>query len=234
MLPRSDSLPGTDGSERRGGRTNNRLQSEPLPCHHAQSDVTGGASGRNRRPAGQATGTVPSGACLVRCLYGFPAWTRTTRLIREHQALQAVLGAAPAFTPSVPVHPEAPRWRRVILEACLARITTRAQRPPRRVRTERRDRLDRPRRMRERPESPLQGRPGTAELERHGRELGQPLSGLDQEQRRLLRVQAPARRLSSCSPPAPRPVCRSRGKHGQPAARIWPSRRRSISSTPSV
>ena len=36
------------------------------------------------------------GACLVKSLYGFPTWSRTARLIEEHQALQETLGAAPS------------------------------------------------------------------------------------------------------------------------------------------
>ena len=38
MLPRSDSLPGTDESERRGGRTNNRLR--PNRSYTTLRDVT--------------------------------------------------------------------------------------------------------------------------------------------------------------------------------------------------
>src|SRR2546423_14461993 len=36
------------------------------------------------------------GACLVKSLYGIPTWSRTARLIAEHEALQAALGGAPS------------------------------------------------------------------------------------------------------------------------------------------
>ena len=36
------------------------------------------------------------GACLVKSLYGFPTWSRTVRLIGEHEALQEALGGAPS------------------------------------------------------------------------------------------------------------------------------------------
>src|SRR5207247_6717736 len=36
------------------------------------------------------------GACLVKSLYALPTWTRTARLIAEHDGLQAALGAAPS------------------------------------------------------------------------------------------------------------------------------------------
>jgi hypothetical protein len=36
------------------------------------------------------------GACFVKSLYAIPTWTRTARLIAEHDALQAALGGAPS------------------------------------------------------------------------------------------------------------------------------------------
>jgi IS5 family transposase len=36
------------------------------------------------------------GACLVKSLYAIPTWTRTARLIAEHDALQAALGGCPS------------------------------------------------------------------------------------------------------------------------------------------
>src|SRR5437764_403970 len=36
------------------------------------------------------------GACLVKSLYAIPTWTRTARLIAEHQGLQDALGGAPS------------------------------------------------------------------------------------------------------------------------------------------
>jgi Transposase DDE domain len=36
------------------------------------------------------------GACLVKSLYAIPTWTRTARLIAEHDGLQAALGGAPS------------------------------------------------------------------------------------------------------------------------------------------
>src|SRR5207237_8208289 len=36
------------------------------------------------------------GACLVKSLYAIPTWSRTARLIAEHEGLQAVLGGAPS------------------------------------------------------------------------------------------------------------------------------------------
>lgn len=36
------------------------------------------------------------GACLVKSLYAIPTWSRTARLIAEHDGLQRVLGAAPS------------------------------------------------------------------------------------------------------------------------------------------
>ena len=61
------------------------------------------------------------GACLVKSTYGFPTWSRTVRLIREHQALQDALGAASSqwalyrFATRL-------RGRRDLLEACIARV----------------------------------------------------------------------------------------------------------------
>ena len=34
--------------------------------------------------------------CIARSVYGFPTWTRTTRLVAEHEALRRALGAAPS------------------------------------------------------------------------------------------------------------------------------------------
>ena len=36
------------------------------------------------------------GVCIARSVYGFPTWTRTTRLVAEHAALRRALGAAPS------------------------------------------------------------------------------------------------------------------------------------------
>src|SRR5437763_3999258 len=36
------------------------------------------------------------GACLVKSLYAIPTWSRTARLVAEHDGLQAALGAAPS------------------------------------------------------------------------------------------------------------------------------------------
>ena len=36
------------------------------------------------------------GACLVKSLYAIPTWTRTARLIAEHDALQVALGGSPS------------------------------------------------------------------------------------------------------------------------------------------
>ena len=37
------------------------------------------------------------GMALVKSLYGFPTWTRTVRLVAEHDGLQAALGCAPSL-----------------------------------------------------------------------------------------------------------------------------------------
>jgi hypothetical protein len=36
------------------------------------------------------------GACLVKSLYAIPTWTRTARLIAEHQGLRDAIGGAPS------------------------------------------------------------------------------------------------------------------------------------------
>lgn len=61
------------------------------------------------------------GACLVRSLYGFPTWSRTARLIGEHQGLQDALGGAPSqwacyrFTVKLRAHRE-------LIEECVERV----------------------------------------------------------------------------------------------------------------
>src|ERR671931_2073039 len=53
------------------------------------------------------------GACLVKSLYALPTWSRTARLIAEHEGLQAVLGGAPSgfacyrFTTKLRAHSDA-------------------------------------------------------------------------------------------------------------------------------
>ncbi len=36
------------------------------------------------------------GMCLAKSLYAIPTWTRTVRLVREHEALQHALGCLDA------------------------------------------------------------------------------------------------------------------------------------------
>src|SRR5919197_5498056 len=61
------------------------------------------------------------GACLVKSLYAIPTWSRTARLIAEHDALQDALGAAPSvyscyrFAAKLRAH-------KPLLDACLDRI----------------------------------------------------------------------------------------------------------------
>jgi hypothetical protein len=61
------------------------------------------------------------GACLVKSVYAIPTWSRTARLIAEHDGLQAALGAAPSvyacyrFTTKLRQHSDK-------LAACLDRI----------------------------------------------------------------------------------------------------------------
>jgi Transposase DDE domain len=61
------------------------------------------------------------GACLVKSLYAIPTWSRTARLIAEHEALQNALGAAPSvyacyrFTTKLHAHSDR-------LATCLDRI----------------------------------------------------------------------------------------------------------------
>jgi hypothetical protein len=61
------------------------------------------------------------GACLVKSLYAIPTWTRTARLIAEHDALQVALGGAPSewacYRFTVKLRENAPA-----LDACLARV----------------------------------------------------------------------------------------------------------------
>ena len=61
------------------------------------------------------------GACLVKSLYALPTWTRTTRLIAEHAALQDALGGSPSvwacYRFTVKLREHAP-----ILSACLDRV----------------------------------------------------------------------------------------------------------------
>ena len=51
-----------------------------------------------KRPAGRRGYGVRAllGACFVKSLYRFATWRETADLIREHQALQDVLGGAPS------------------------------------------------------------------------------------------------------------------------------------------
>lgn len=61
------------------------------------------------------------GTCLVKSLYGLPTWTRTVRLVAEHEGLAAVLGAVPSadacyrFTRKLRDH-------RAVLDACIASV----------------------------------------------------------------------------------------------------------------
>ena len=66
------------------------------------------------------------GACLTKALYALPTWTRTTRLIAEHAALQDALGGSPSewacyrFTVKLREHSAA-------LADCLDRVTAALQ-----------------------------------------------------------------------------------------------------------
>ena len=61
------------------------------------------------------------GACLVRSLYGFPTWSRTARLIGEHQALQEAIGGAPSQWACYRFARKL-RGHRRLLEDCLGQI----------------------------------------------------------------------------------------------------------------
>ncbi|MCY4088449.1 MAG: transposase [Actinomycetia bacterium] len=62
------------------------------------------------------------GACLIKSLYGLPTWSRTARLISEHERLRDALGGAPSqdaiyrFTKKLRSHRE-------LLERCIGRVT---------------------------------------------------------------------------------------------------------------
>ena len=61
------------------------------------------------------------GMALVKSLYGFPTWTRTVRLVGEHDGLQRVLGCAPSldacyrFTRKMRAHD-------ALLQACIGQV----------------------------------------------------------------------------------------------------------------
>jgi transposase len=65
---------------------------------------------------------APSLACLVKGLYAIPTWTRTARLIAEHDGLQAAIGGAPSewacYRFAVKLRDNAP-----LLADCLDRLT---------------------------------------------------------------------------------------------------------------
>ena len=62
------------------------------------------------------------GACLVKSLYSLPTWSRTTRLIGEHQGLQDALGGAPSQD-AIYRFTEKLRGQRGLLERCIGRVT---------------------------------------------------------------------------------------------------------------
>jgi hypothetical protein len=61
------------------------------------------------------------GAALIKSLYALPTWTRTVALVREHAALQAILGCAPSvyacyrFATKLRTYSDR-------LDACIARV----------------------------------------------------------------------------------------------------------------
>ena len=62
------------------------------------------------------------GGCIIRSLYSIPTWSRTARLIAEHDALQDALGGRPSV---YALYRFAAKLRRFkpILDACLDRLT---------------------------------------------------------------------------------------------------------------
>ena len=63
------------------------------------------------------------GACLVKSLYGFPTWSRTARLIGEHQGLQEALGAVPSQAACYRFARKLREGRR-LLDDCLGQVVT--------------------------------------------------------------------------------------------------------------
>ena len=63
------------------------------------------------------------GACLVKSLYGFPTWSRTARLIGEHQGLQEALGAVPSQAACYRFARKLRGGRR-LLDDCLGQVVT--------------------------------------------------------------------------------------------------------------
>src|SRR5438067_4378268 len=61
------------------------------------------------------------GACLVKSLYAIPTWSRTARLIFEHDALREALGGAPSVFACYRFATKL-RANRPALEACFAAI----------------------------------------------------------------------------------------------------------------
>ncbi len=75
---------------------------------------------RNRGPRGYGPRAL-LGACLVKSLYALPTWSRTARLIREHEALRSALGAAPSQWACYRFAKRL-RGRRDLLSACIERV----------------------------------------------------------------------------------------------------------------
>src|SRR6266487_907211 len=61
------------------------------------------------------------GACLVKSLYAIPTWSRTARLIAEHDALRDALGGAPSVYACYRFATKL-RANRPALDACFAAI----------------------------------------------------------------------------------------------------------------
>ena len=62
------------------------------------------------------------GGCLVKSLYAIPTWSRTARLIAEHDALQDALGGVPSVYALYRFSAKLRRFQPV-LDACLDRLT---------------------------------------------------------------------------------------------------------------
>src|SRR5207244_2260896 len=62
------------------------------------------------------------GACLVKSLYAIPTWSRTARLIAEHDALREALGGAPSVFACYRFATKL-RANRPALDACFAALT---------------------------------------------------------------------------------------------------------------
>ena len=70
------------------------------------------------------------GACFAKALYGFPTWSRTARLIREHQGLQDALGYVPSQSACYRFAIKLSRHHRLV-EDCIGQVveTLRRERP---------------------------------------------------------------------------------------------------------